>query len=180
STEAAPRRSSGNCAMKSRRPFAPMIRISRGPASTEVLPAAVGSAVSQPSPTASSKAKADLGNERDTTIRLSAGRLRRNGLRRHGPGAAQHAGHATDQGVGPGKAVRVVSPELADGPAQDLGADILSAGVVHVVAATWRAGRVRSPWQPNSMQRLRSSDMIAAMMKATCSLTAREAFFAGS
>src|SRR5437870_1666920 len=140
--------------MKSRRPFAPMIRISRGPASTEVLPAAAGSAVSQLSPTASSTAKPDRGQGRDTTIRLSAGRLRRNGLRRHGPGAAQHAGHATDQGVGPGETVGVVPPEPAYGPAQYLGADILSAGEEVVVANLMQAGRHCVPLVRGSRQRL--------------------------
>src|SRR5205823_13001435 len=43
----------------------------------------------------------------------------------------------------------------------------LKSFVVPVFAATWRPGSVRSPWQPNDMQRLRSSDMMLAMMKAT-------------
>ena len=38
------------------------------------------------------------------------------------------------------------------------------AWVVPVLAPTCRPGSVRSPWQPNDMQRLRSSDMMAAMM----------------
>src|SRR5438067_13764337 len=46
--------------------------------------------------------------------------------------------------------------------------------VVPVLAATWRPARARSPWQPNDMQRLRSSDMTEAMMKATAGSTARD------
>src|SRR5436190_24151912 len=52
--------------------------------------------------------------------------------------------------------------------------------VVPVLAATWRPARVRSPWQPNDMQRLRSSDMIEAMMKATPGSTARYSFLDGA
>src|SRR6202140_1799785 len=52
--------------------------------------------------------------------------------------------------------------------------------VVPVFAATVRPGRVRSPWQPNSRQRLRASDMIEEMMKATPGSMARNSFFVGS
>src|SRR3989442_8111386 len=52
--------------------------------------------------------------------------------------------------------------------------------VVPVFAATCRAGSVRSPWHPNDMQRVRSSDMMAAMMYVTSSLMARYSFLAGS
>src|SRR2546428_5426791 len=52
--------------------------------------------------------------------------------------------------------------------------------VVPVLAATRRPGSVRSPWQPNDMQRLRSSDMIDPMMYATCGVTARDSFVEGS
>src|SRR5437588_7167596 len=55
-----------------------------------------------------------------------------------------------------------------------------NACVVPVFAATCRPGSVRSPWQPNDRQRLRSSDMMAAMMYATSSLMGRYAFLAGS
>src|SRR5438067_9059877 len=52
--------------------------------------------------------------------------------------------------------------------------------VVPVLAATWRPARVRSPPQPNSRQRLRSSDMMDAMMKATPGSTARYSTVFGS
>src|ERR1700732_1357517 len=52
--------------------------------------------------------------------------------------------------------------------------------VVPVLAPTWRPGSVKSPWQPNDMQRLRSSDMIDAMMKATPGSMARHSLLAGS
>src|ERR1700682_3986232 len=52
--------------------------------------------------------------------------------------------------------------------------------VVPVFAATVRPASVRSPRQPKDMQRLRSSDMIDAMMKATPGSTARYSFLAGS
>src|ERR1700737_3157866 len=52
--------------------------------------------------------------------------------------------------------------------------------VVPVLAATCRPGNVRSPPQPNDRQRLRSSDMIELTIKATCWLTARNSFLAGS
>src|SRR2546421_12369122 len=54
----------------------------------------------------------------------------------------------------------------------------LKSFVVPVLAATWRPGRVRSPWQPNSMHWLRSSDMIDATTKATPGSTARNSAFA--
>src|SRR3989440_4944226 len=148
----APRRSSGERAMKSRAtPFAPKMRISSGPWKGSIALAAAGSAVSQPSPTASSRPKADRGQETDTTIRLSADGLRGNGLR---CGAAQHAWHAIDQRVGPGKAVGIVAPEPADGPAQDLGADIFSAGKEVVGANLVHAGRHRVPLVRSAGQRL--------------------------
>src|SRR2546428_7248973 len=52
--------------------------------------------------------------------------------------------------------------------------------VVPVFAATCRPGSVRSPWQPNDMHRLRSSDIMAARMYATSSLMARYSFLAAS
>src|SRR6202158_3955279 len=52
--------------------------------------------------------------------------------------------------------------------------------VVPVLAAKWRPGGVRAPRQPKDMQRLRSSDMIDAMMKATPGLTARALLLGGS
>src|SRR3989442_9810836 len=55
-----------------------------------------------------------------------------------------------------------------------------NACVVPVLAATCGPGSVRSPWQPNSRQRLRSSDMIAPRMNATSGLIARYSFFVGS
>src|SRR5213080_917828 len=151
SRAAAARRSSGNRATKARRPLAPMIRISSGPERTAPSLAATGCTVSQPSPMASSRINPDRGQDRDTTIRLSAGGLRGNGLRRS---AAEGARHTADQGVGPGKAVGVVPPELADGPAQDLGADILSAGKEVVVADLMQAGRHCVPLVRGSRQGL--------------------------
>src|SRR6184192_2486332 len=150
SRAAAARRSSGNRATKARRPLAPMIRISSGPERTAPSLAATGCTVSQPSPMASSRIK-DRRQDRDTTIRLSAGGLRGNGLR---DSATEGARHTADQGVGPGKAVGVVPPELADGPAQDLGADILSAGKEVVVADLMQAGRHCVPLVRGSRQGL--------------------------
>src|SRR5438445_13446106 len=46
--------------------------------------------------------------------------------------------------------------------------------VVPVLAATWRPGRVRSPWAPNSRQGLRAADMIEPIMVATAGLISLE------
>src|SRR2546423_15438838 len=54
-----------------------------------------------------------------------------------------------------------------------------NACVVPVLAATCRPGSVRSPWQPNSRQRLRSSVMIAPRVYATSVLLVRNYIFVG-
>src|SRR5206468_6544796 len=95
----------------------------------------------------------DRGPETASVRRRCRSRLRGR-LWRDSPGAAQQAGHASDQGIGPGEAVGVVAPEPADGPPQDLRPHILCAGEEVVVANLVEAGRHRVPLIRGSRQRL--------------------------
>src|SRR5437762_3383046 len=151
SRAAAPRRSSGDRATKARRPLAPMIRISSGPERTAPSLAATGCTVSQPSPIASSRINPDRGQDRDTTIRLSAGGLGRNGL---GPGAAEGAGHPVHQDVVVAEAVGVVAPEPAGGPTQHEGSNILGPGQEVIVADLMHTGWLHIPLVRCAGQRL--------------------------
>src|SRR2546425_2652146 len=148
-------------------PFAPKMRISRGPRSGKRSVAAAGTAVSPATPIAMTATQPHRRHARRTPPRLWA-LVRVVGLRRGRRGCrlgsrrryrrcgprGEGAGHAVDERVGVSQLIRVVAPETARRPAKQGRPHVLGSREEVVVADLVHAGGLRVPLVGGRRQRL--------------------------